>query len=140
MRMYFEPEDTEAYEAAKDLLTRRGTAWADDRGNLVDPFALDAALDFRQHSIDGRLGYWTVGLVEEFLLSYVPRTLSITARDAAGLPETLRLLLHYLHETGLADPTCDALPDREAAIAKASAQFPAAMADMLLSSLDGDTR
>lgn len=129
MRMYFEPTDDEAYEAAKDLLIRRCTAWADDRGDLVDPFAVAAALDFRQDSADGRLGHWTVGLVEEFLLSYAPRTLLITAPDAAGLPDNVRLFLRYLHATGLADPTGDALPDLEAAVAKAGAQFPAAMAD-----------
>lgn len=129
MRMYFDPMDAEAYEAAKDLLTRRWAAWADDQGNLVDPFAVAAALDFRHDSVDGRLGYWTVGLVEEFLLSYAPRTLSITAPDAAGLPDTLRLLLRYLDVTGLADPTGDPPADLAAAITKTGAQFPAAMAD-----------
>lgn len=129
MRTHFEPEDVEAFEAAKDLLTRRCTAWAADRGDSVDPFALAAALDFRHHSIDGRLGYWTAGLVEEFLLSHLPRTLSITVQEAAGVPDTLRLLFRYLHATGLAHPTGDRLADLEAAITKAGADFPAAMAD-----------
>jgi hypothetical protein len=129
MRTYFEAEDAEAFEAAKDLLTRRCAGWAEDQGYPVDPFALAAALDFRHYSMDGRLGYWTVGLVEEFLLSDAPRTLSITARDAADLPETLRLLVRYLHAVGLADPTGDPLADLEAAITKTGAEFPAAMAD-----------
>lgn len=129
MRTYFEPEEVEAFDAAKDLLTRRCTAWAGDRGDSVDLFALAAALDFRHHGVDGRLGYWTVGLVEEFLLSHTPRTLSITAEDAAGLPRTLGLLMRYLHAAGLADPTGDRLADLETAITKASAEFSAAMAD-----------
>jgi hypothetical protein len=129
MRTYFEPEDDEAFEAAKDLLIRRCTAWADDQGHSVDPAALAAALEFRHHSIDGRLGYWSTGLVEEFLLSHAPRMLSVTAQDAAGLPETLRLLLHYLHTTGLADPTGDPPADLDAAVTKAAAEFPATMAD-----------
>ncbi|APA96451.1 hypothetical protein NS506_02385 [Nocardia seriolae] len=129
MRTYFEPEDGEAFEVAKDLLIRRCTARASDRGHSLDPFAMAAALDFRHHGIDGRLGDWTSDLVAEFLLSYVPRTLSISARDAAGLPETLRLLLDYLRATGLADPTGDPLTDLEAAITKAAAEFPAAMTD-----------
>lgn len=129
MRTYFQPEDTDAYDAAKDLLTRRCTAWAKDRGQQVDPFALAAALDFRHHGIDGRLGYWTTGLVEEFLLSHAPRALSISAEDAAGLPESLRVLVSYLHATGLADPTGDALADLDAAITKSSAEFRTAMAD-----------
>jgi hypothetical protein len=90
---------------------------------------LTAALDFRHHSIDGRLVYWTSGLVEEFLLTHAPRRLSITARDAVGLPENLRVLLAYLHATALADPTGDPSTSLDAAITKASAEFPAAMAD-----------
>ncbi|QWF81875.1 hypothetical protein [Amycolatopsis sp. CA-230715] len=127
MRTYFEPEDAEAFEAAKDLLIRRCTAWAD--GQAVDRSALGAALDFRHHSVDGRLGYWTASLVEEFLLSHAPRTLAATAQDAAELPETLRLLVGYLHATGLADPTGDPLPQLDSAITKAATEFPAAMAD-----------
>lgn len=129
MRTYFEPEDVEAFEAAKGLLIRRCTAWVTDQGHSVDSFVLGAVLDFRHHSIDGRLGYWTTGLVEQFLLSHVPRSLSITAGDAAGLPETLRLFVRYLSVVGLADPTGDALADLEAAIAKAGAEFSTAMAD-----------
>lgn len=129
MRTYFEPEDAEAFEAAKELLTRRCTAWATDQGHSVDPFVLAAVLDFRHYSIDGRLGYWTTGLVEQFLLSHAPRSLSITARDAVGLPGTLRLFVQYLSAVGLADPTGDPLADIEAAIAKAGAEFATAMAD-----------
>jgi hypothetical protein len=129
MRTYFETEDADAFEAAKDLLTRRCTAWAHAQSHPVDPFALSAALDFRHHSIDGRLGYWTTALVREFLLTHAPRTLSITARDAADLPETLRLLLGYLHATGLADPTGDPPADLDAAITNATTEFPAAMTD-----------
>jgi hypothetical protein len=127
MRTYFEPEDAETYEAAKDLLSRRCTAWAQDQ--QVDPFMLAAALDFRHHSVDGRLGYWTTGLVEEFLLTHLPRTVSLTTSGVAALPETLRVFLHYLHVTGLADPNGDRLVDLQAAITKAATEFPAAMAD-----------
>jgi hypothetical protein len=56
----------------------------------ADPFALAAMLDFRHHSVDGRLDYWTTTLVEEFLSSYA-----------------LGLLFRYLHTTGLAAPACD---------------------------------
>lgn len=129
MRTHFEPEDAEAFEAAKDLLARRCSAWATDQGRSVDPFVLGAVLDFRHHSVDGRLGYWTTGLVEQFLLSHAPRSLSITARDAAGLPETLCLFVQYLSAVGLADPTGDPLADIEAAVAKVGAEFSTAMAD-----------
>ncbi|WP_054816658.1 hypothetical protein [Nocardia arizonensis] len=129
MRTYFEPEDTEAFEAAKELLTRRCTAWAAERGHSVDPFVLAAAMDFRHHSIDGRLGYWTAALAEEFLLSHAPRRLSISAQDALGVPDSLRLLVAYLHSTGLADPTGDTSVEVDAAITESAAEFAVAMAD-----------
>ncbi|MFB9925233.1 hypothetical protein ACFORO_02805 [Amycolatopsis halotolerans] len=129
MRMYFEPEDSEAFEAAKDLLIRRCTAWAEH--DDLDPLALGSALNFRHCSIDGRLGYWTAGLVEEFLLSYAPRALSVPPEEAGHVPENLRLFLRYLHATGLADPAGDPLADLDAAITKAGAGFAAAMADEL---------
>ncbi|WP_216912426.1 hypothetical protein [Nocardia noduli] len=129
MRTYFEPDDIETYEAARDLLIRRCEAWAAERRTSVDPFALAAALDFRHQSIDGRLGYWTAALAEEFLLSYAPRTLSADARDAAGLPDSLRLLIEYLHTTGLTDPTGDPRADLDAAITRSVPEFAAAMTE-----------
>lgn len=129
MHTYFEPEDVEAFEAAKDLLIRRSTGWAERQGQRVDPLTLSAALDFRHHSIDGRWGYWTTGLVEEFLLSHLPRTLSATAHEAAGMPEDLRVFVRYLHATGLADATGSTLTELDAAITKAAAEFAAAMTD-----------
>ncbi|PXY26485.1 hypothetical protein [Prauserella flavalba] len=129
MRTYFEPEDTDALESAKAVLIRRCVAWAEQQGRELDPMALNTMLDFRHHSVDGRLGYWTTGLVEEFLLSHTPRTVSATAQDVAHMPEDLRALIRYLHATGLADPTGDPQAELDAAITKAGAEFPAAMAD-----------
>jgi hypothetical protein len=52
-----------------------------------------------------------------------------TADDAVLVPETLRMFLRYLHEIGLADPMGEPLVDLESAVTKATAEFPAAMAD-----------
>ncbi|WP_109522609.1 MULTISPECIES: hypothetical protein [Nocardia] len=129
MRTYFEPDEIETYETAKDLLIRRCVRWAAERRTPVDPFALAAALDFRHESIDGRLGYWTAALAEEFLLSFAPRTLSTDARAAAGLPDSLRHLIEYLDLTALLDPTGDPQGDLDAAITRSVPAFAAAMAD-----------
>ncbi|MEQ0560561.1 hypothetical protein ABJI51_15855 [Amycolatopsis sp. NEAU-NG30] len=129
MRTYYDQDDHEGFEAAQDLVVRRFTTWATEQGHEVDPYAVMSALQFRHTSADGRLGYWTAELVRDFLLSYVPRTLSATADESVLVPGTLRLFLRYLHETGLADPTGDPLPDLEAAVTKAAPEFPAAMAD-----------
>ncbi|WP_410669595.1 hypothetical protein [Amycolatopsis sp. cmx-4-68] len=129
MRTYYDQDDHEGYEAGQDLLVRRFTTWATTQGREIDPYAVISALQFRHTSVDGRLAHWTTTLVHDFLLSYVPRTLSATADEAVEVPETLRLFLRYLHETGLADPMGEPLADLEGAITKAAAEFPAAMAD-----------
>ncbi|MGW4520173.1 hypothetical protein [Amycolatopsis sp. NPDC004378] len=124
MRTYYDEDDYEGYEAGQDLLVRRFTTWAAAQGCEIDPYAVISALEFRHTSIDGRLAYWTAALVRDFLLSYVPRTLSATADDAVLVPGTLRLFLRYLHETELVDATGDPLADLEEAVAKASSEFP----------------
>jgi hypothetical protein len=129
MRLYYDEDDYEGYEAGKDLLVRRFTTWAEAQGRETDTHAVISALQFRHTSVDGRLGYWTAALVRDFLLSYVPRTLSATADEAVLFPETLLLLLRYLHENQLADPMGGPLADLEGAVTKAAAEFPAAMAE-----------
>lgn len=127
MRMYFQPEDFDEFETAKALLIRRCALAAEQED--LDSVTMEAALNFRHHSVDGRLGYWTAGLVEEFLLSYLPRILSADPEDTGQVPEELRLFLRYLHANGLADPAGDPLGDLDAAVTKASSGFAAAMAD-----------
>jgi hypothetical protein len=129
VRTYYDQDDYEGYEAGQDLLVRRFTSWADAQGGEVDPHAVVSALQFRHTSVDGRLAHWTAALVRDFLLSYVPRELPATADEAVLVPETLRMFLRYLHETGLADPMGKPLADLEDAVAKAADEFPAAMAD-----------
>ncbi len=67
--------------------------------------------------------------MREFLLTHAPRALSIDARDAAVLPDSLRVLIDYLHETGLADPGGDPRSDIDAAITESLPEFASAMAD-----------
>ena len=129
MRLHYDLDDHEGYEAGQDLLVRRFAGWAAAQGREIDSYAVISALQFRHTSVDGRLSHWTAELVRDFLLSYVPRTLSATADEAALVPETLRLFLRYLHESGLADPTGDPPADLESAVAKSAAEFQAAMAD-----------
>lgn len=129
MRTWYELEDVAAFEVAEDLLIRRLSTWAADRGRKIDAFAVSAALNFRHASVDGRLAFWTAALVREFLLTHAPRALSIDARDAAVLPDSLRLLIDYLHETGLADPGSDPRSDIDAAITESLPEFASAMAD-----------
>jgi hypothetical protein len=129
MRTHFEPDQDDEFEAAKELLIRRCMAWAAERGVTADPFILTAAMDFRHYSIDGRLGFWTVDLTRQFLLSWMPQRVSITAADAANAPDTLLTLLRYLHHTALDDPGSDPLAAIEAALAVISGELQQAMSD-----------
>ena len=129
MRTYYDEEDYDGFAAGQDLLIRRLSGWAAARGQEIVPNAVAMALQFRHASVDGRLAFWTASLVQDFLLEYLPRTLSATVDEAVLVPETLRLFLRYLHETGLADPLGDPAADLEGAVTKAAAEFPAAMAD-----------
>lgn len=129
MRMHFQPEEVESFEAAKELLIRRCRAWAEGHGAAADPFVLSVALDFRHESIDGRLGFWTAASIRTLLLDWMPHGVTIHPDDAKDAPEDVRTLLRYLHRTELDDPTGDPLPDLETAITDAIPAFQGAMSD-----------
>lgn len=129
MRTHFEPTESEAFEAAKGLLVRRCVAWADQWQLTVDPFVLDAALDFRHTGVDGRLAFWTAELARKFLLVWMPRTVSATVEEVSYAPESLRTLVHYLHHTELAEAAGDSPAAIEVAITAAATEFPQAMSD-----------
>ncbi|MET8387856.1 hypothetical protein ABZV14_33145 [Streptosporangium canum] len=129
VRTYFDPEEAEEFESAKDLLVRRCLAWAGEHGMRADGAMLAAALDARHHSRDGRLAYWDARQVRRFLLEWIPRHL-VAERDAlATAPESLLTLLRYLAASGLRDPRGASSAELEAAVAEAAAEYPAALAD-----------
>ncbi|MEU3163073.1 hypothetical protein [Streptosporangium sp. NPDC006930] len=129
MRTHFDPEETEEFESAKDLLVRRCLAWADERGTRADEAMLAAVLDARHRSRDGRLAYWDTRQVRRFLLEWIPRHLAAERETLAAAPENLLTLLRYLTASGLRDPRGASLAELEAAVAEAEAEFPAALAD-----------
>jgi len=129
VRTHFDPEEAEEFESAKNLLVRRCLDWADERGMRADEAMLAAVLDARHRSRDGRLAYWDTRQVRRFLLEWIPRHLAADRETLAGAPENLLTLLRYLTAAGLRDPRGASLPELEAAVAEAVAEFPAALAD-----------
>ncbi|WP_351236458.1 hypothetical protein [Streptomyces sp. NPDC002133] len=134
MRMFFEPEDPEAedeFEAACSLLVDRFQRWAREEGLDVDPFVVEAALDYRHRGTpDGRLGLWDPRHVEEFLLEWLPRTMTLLPGDElADAPGTLHALLRYLNATHLVDPRGASLAEGLSAIDAAAPRYAGAMAD-----------
>ncbi|MGP3963528.1 hypothetical protein ACTWPT_46925 [Nonomuraea sp. 3N208] len=129
MRTFFEPDQEEEFEAAKDLLIRRCRDWAGDRGLAAAGLVLTAALDSRHRSRDGRLAFWDAAQVRRFLLEWIPRYVAAPREDLDAAPESLITLLRYLDATGIRDPrgaTTDAL---EKAVAEAVKEYPAALED-----------
>ncbi|TDD27882.1 hypothetical protein E1286_47120, partial [Nonomuraea terrae] len=129
MRTWFEPEETDAFEAAKDLLVRRCLTWADEHRLPADGLLLEAAVDARHESRDGRLAYWDDAEISHFLLAWVPAQLVADREVLDTAPEVLRTYLRYLDGTGLLDPRGATVKDAEAAIDRAAAEFPDALDD-----------
>ncbi|MFF4525977.1 hypothetical protein [Streptomyces bluensis] len=131
MRMRFEAEAEEEFEAACGLLVDRLVRWAGEQGLPVDGFLAEAALDYRHRATaDGRLGLWEPRHVEELLLSWLPQKVTeLPGEERGDAPDTMRTLLRFLHAVHLADPRGPALEDSLAAVDAAAQRYPAAMAD-----------
>jgi hypothetical protein len=132
VRTWFEPEEAEEFEAAKDLLIRRCVTWAEEHGHPVDDLLLSAAVDARHESRDGRLAYWDGARIRFFLLRYVPYKVTAPREELDLAPEVLRTYLRYLDVTGLRDPRGVTLAEAEEIIAGARAEYAAALDDPTL--------
>lgn len=131
MRMIFNPAEEHEYEAACGLLVHRFDRWAGENGFDADPFVAEAALEYRHLGTpDGRLGLWDQRHIEEFLLDWVPRTVTVLPdEEPADAPGTLRALLHYLDAVHLADPRGASLSEALEAVDAAAPRYAEAMAD-----------
>ncbi|WP_254885893.1 hypothetical protein [Streptomyces sp. NA02950] len=130
MRMLFEPDD-EDFEAAAEMLASRVEEWAREHDEVADGFVVQAALDYRHNgTADGRLGLWRAAHVEEFLLDWLPRTLTVLpGQPVPDGPGSLLALLRYLDAAGLVDPRGDGLTALKRAVSCAAGEFGARMAD-----------
>ncbi|MEO3872437.1 hypothetical protein ABGB18_26790 [Nonomuraea sp. B12E4] len=122
LRTCYEPEETEEFETAKDLLIRRCLTWAEEHGRPADGFMLSAAIDSRHQSRDGRLSHWNADQIRRFLLQWIPRHVVAPRDRLDAAPETLRTLLAYLAATGLRDPRGATPAEADAAIDEAAYQ------------------
>ncbi|MFD0479462.1 hypothetical protein ACFQ0B_73375 [Nonomuraea thailandensis] len=129
MRTWFEPEETEEYEATRNVLIRRCLTWADEHGRPADDLLLAAALDARHHSRDGRLAYWDEHQIRRYLLAWIPKYV-VTPREIVEIaPEILRTFLHYLSAAGLRDPRGATPAEADDAITRALPDFRKALDD-----------
>lgn len=130
MRTWFEPEEAEAFEAAKAVLLRRCLTWADEHDRPADELLIGAAIDARHHSRDGRLAYWDEKQIRRYLLGWIPRYV-VAAREILDIaPDILRTYLGYLAATGLRDPRGATPAEADLAIARATPEYRAALAHL----------
>ncbi|MBB6554651.1 hypothetical protein [Nonomuraea rubra] len=135
MRTWFEPEETEEYEATRNVLIRRCLSWADEHGRPADELLLAAAIEARHHSRDGRLAYWDEPQIRRYLLAWVPKYV-VTPREILEIaPEILRTFLHFLAAAGLRDPRGAAPAAADDAITRALPDFREALDDPRLQGL-----
>ncbi|MFG1948753.1 hypothetical protein [Nonomuraea sp. NPDC048826] len=132
MRTWFEPEEAEEFEAAKDLLIRRCVTWAEERGHPVGSLLLSAAVDARHESRDGRLAYWDRAGIRFFLLRYVPYKVTAPRQMLDHAPDVLLTYLRYLDVTGLRDPRGATPAEAGEIIAEARTEYAAALDDPTL--------
>ncbi|GAB3401820.1 hypothetical protein [Flindersiella endophytica] len=129
MRLYFDLQEAEEFQATRALLVRRCLTWPEGTEARVADFAIDAALTYRHETADGRLGFWTPEHVTAFLLVYVPYHIAELDSDLvagfAPMPDSLRCLLKYLSAHDLLDPRGASLDQNLAAIKAAELHFQA---------------
>jgi hypothetical protein len=102
--MRFRPGDeTSARPVITELLDRYG-AWYRARhpdAELVDLSDLDLLLGWKLNYADGRLDEWTTDQLEEFLLDWCPRKVSVSAADAALMPASVADAFTFLADQRL---------------------------------------
>ena len=130
MRFAYDLEDEEAYEQARDRLIEDFERWGLTRQTAsLAVFMAQCACDYRFTTGDGLLTRWSALLVEDFLMRYTVRKVSLPREDWPGVVPGLRAWFDYLASTGQLDPRGEPA-DRLAAAADALCErFLAAMAD-----------
>lgn len=126
--MRYEIEEDDEYTIAKELFTRRCSAWAAEQGHPVDARVVAAVLDSRHMSSDGRLNHWTAAAVRRAVLEWIPETFEAEPPSPELAGGSVRTVIRYQAEHGLLDPRGEALAELQAAVEGAVEEYPAAVA------------
>jgi hypothetical protein len=126
VRTRFGPDDETAFFLWRDGIVERfeRTPGGTDRGRVAQQ-----VLDFKWGYLDGDMGRWSPGDIEEILLGLYPRKVVLEPGDESQVVEGLTALLRFLAVDGLLDggeATARRLSDGTAALGGA---FRRAMAD-----------
>ncbi len=130
MHFVYDLEDEEAYEEARDRLIEDFERWEQTRRTApLAAFVAQCACDYRFATGDGLLTRWSEPLVEDFLMQYTVRQVSLPREDWPEVVPGLQAWFGYLASTGQLDPRGEPA-DRLATVADALGErFLAVMAD-----------
>ncbi|HET9254401.1 MAG TPA: hypothetical protein VFO16_04255, partial [Pseudonocardiaceae bacterium] len=103
--MSFTAEDEDAFYIRRDEVLDDYAAWLAS-SNVANAEAYDAgvALDWKWAYQDGELGRWTVADLDEFLLGWCPRKLTMPSEECAEFPASIRAFMTFLAARGLLAP------------------------------------
>jgi hypothetical protein len=130
MRMSYTVEDEDAFQVRRDEVLDDYAGWL-AASHVSDAQAGDAglAMDWKWGYQDGELGRWTVADLEEFLLGWCPRKLSMPAEQCAGFPSSIRAFMTFLAARGLLAPGSGTLPQLQRWCERNTSRFVTKMAD-----------
>ena len=130
MRMSYTVEDEDAFQVRRDEVLDDYAGWL-AASNVSDAEAGDAgvAMDWKWGYQDGELGRWTVADLEEFLLGWCPRKLSMPAEQCADFPRSICAFMTFLAARGLLAPGSGTLPQLQRCCERSTSRFVTKMAD-----------
>lgn len=129
MRMVYTSTPDELFFPARQRLIRRFDGWARRHRRQVDLFVVEALLDQRWSDGDGLLGRWQPEDLEEVLLDWFPRQVTLFPDQLAAVVPTAGAFIDFLFDQDLADRRCADRQLLHAALDKLAAPFADAMAD-----------
>ncbi|MGH3931639.1 MAG: hypothetical protein ACRDTF_16895 [Pseudonocardiaceae bacterium] len=130
VRMSFDPDQEDAFHARKDEVLDDFAAWlVTSRVAGADAGDAGVALDWKWGYQDGELGRWTVADLEEFLLAWCPRKLSMPPAECSGFPTSIRAFMTFLAARGMLAPGSGALSQLQRCCESNVSRFVTAMAN-----------
>ncbi|MGR6317529.1 hypothetical protein Q2K19_05290 [Micromonospora soli] len=129
MRMVYTSAPDPIFIPARDRLKWRFGGWARRHPRQVDLFVVEALLDHRWADGDGLLGRWQPEDLEEALLDWFPRQVTMRPEQWPAVTPTVGAFVDFLFDQDLADRRCADRHLLHAALDKLAAPFADAMAD-----------
>ncbi|GAA2709476.1 hypothetical protein ACFY2R_01600 [Micromonospora olivasterospora] len=129
MRMVYTSAPDDVFYPARERLLRKFDRWARKQRRPVDLFVVAELLEHRWSDGDGLLGRWQPEDLEEALLDWFPRKVTLPPDEWAAVLPTVGAFVDFLFEQDLADRHCAERQLLHGFLDKIAAPFEDAMAD-----------